>query len=245
MTVGTKLGLGFGLTLGILLAIGWTVHKSTRRLIDDQPLGDSHTFRHRGARAGDDPGERSRERGAWLHHHGAGNLSLADQSKKATLQIRRILSDIQRATHDVVLTIERSSKSVNEAADVVAQTGDTIRVLSEIIADSARAASQIATSANQQSMGTAQIHQAMTDINRATNQNLSATRQMEQAAKDLLTLGGKLCDELDGGARPQHASNCVGASSIKHTRALCAASRTDAFSTHPGYRSPGQRGIWM
>jgi methyl-accepting chemotaxis protein len=118
--------------------------------------------------------------------------ALADQSKKATGQVRQILGEIQKATNGAVMIAEECNKSVNAAMKVITQAGDTIKSLAEIINDSAQAAAQISASASQQASGTAQIHQAMKNINQVTNQNLSSTRQMEQAAKDLNALGGRL-----------------------------------------------------
>jgi methyl-accepting chemotaxis protein len=122
--------------------------------------------------------------------------ALADQSKKATGQVRQILGEIQKATNGAVMIAEECNKSVNMAMKVIAQAGDTIKSLAEIIGEAAQAASQISASASQQASGTAQIHQAMKNINQVTNQNLSSTRQMEQAAKDLNALGGRLRERL-------------------------------------------------
>jgi len=122
--------------------------------------------------------------------------ALADQSKKATGQVRQILGEIQKATHGAVMIAEECNKSVNAAMKVIGQAGDTIRSLAEIINEAAQAASQISASASQQASGTAQIHQAMKSINQVASQNLSSTRQMEQAAKDLNALGGRLRERL-------------------------------------------------
>ncbi len=122
--------------------------------------------------------------------------ALAEQSKRATGQVRTILSEIQKATSSAVMNTEECTKSVNTTSRVIAQAGDSIRSLAEIIDQAAQSAAQIAASAGQQAAGTAQIHQAMKNINQVTNQNLSSTRQMEQAAKDLNTLGGRLRDRL-------------------------------------------------
>jgi methyl-accepting chemotaxis protein len=122
--------------------------------------------------------------------------ALADQSKKATGQVRQILGEIQKATNGAVMIAEECNKSVNTAMKVISQAGDTIKSLADIISEASQAATQISASASQQASGTAQIHQAMKNINQVTNQNLSSTRQMEQAAKDLNLLGGRLRERL-------------------------------------------------
>ncbi len=127
--------------------------------------------------------------------------ALAEQSKKATAQVRRILGDIQKATNSAVMAMEDGTKSVNGAIKVVDQAGDTIRSLTDTIAESAQAALQIAASAGQQAAGMAQIHQAMRNISQVTTQNLASTKQAEQAAQDLNLLGGRLKELLGSYAR--------------------------------------------
>ena len=53
---------------------------------------------------------------------------LADQSKKATAQVRQILGDVQKATGSAVLAAEDGTKSVSGAIKVVNQSGETIRM---------------------------------------------------------------------------------------------------------------------
>lgn len=118
--------------------------------------------------------------------------ALADQSKTATVRVRRILMENQKSTNAAVIGAEEGSKSVDRALETVTQAGDTIRQLEAIIADSARSVAQIAASAGQQKAGMKQIQDAMHDIEQASSQNLSAIRQSEEAAKDLNELGSRL-----------------------------------------------------
>lgn len=118
--------------------------------------------------------------------------ALADQSKKSTTQVRRILGDIQRATHSAVLATEQGTRSVNSAIGVVRGADDAIRMLLETLAEAHQVATQISASANQQVAGMHQIHQAMRDVNQATTQGMASTRQTERAARDLNLLGERL-----------------------------------------------------
>ena len=122
--------------------------------------------------------------------------ALAEQSKKATAQVRQILGDIQKATNAAVMATEDGTKSVNGAIKVVDQAGETIRTLADTINETAQASALIAASATQQAVGMAQIHQAMRNINQVTNQTLASTKQAERAAQDLDSLGTKLKDVL-------------------------------------------------
>jgi methyl-accepting chemotaxis protein len=124
--------------------------------------------------------------------------ALADQSKKATAQVRQILGEIQNATSAAVMVTEQGSKSVNSAIKTVNEAGSTIRTLSDTINEAAQAAAQIAASSGQQVTGMHQIHQAMKHINQASNQNLASTRQAEQAAQNLNHLGMSLKEMVVG-----------------------------------------------
>ena len=118
--------------------------------------------------------------------------ALADQSKKATAQVRQILGEIQKGTNAAVLSTEEVTKGVASAGRVTDQAGQTIRALAETLAEAAQAAAQITASAGQQATGMAQIHQAMRSIDEAARQNLAALRQSEQAAQNLNGLGTRL-----------------------------------------------------
>jgi PAS domain S-box-containing protein len=118
--------------------------------------------------------------------------ALADQSKKATSQVRQILGEVQRATNAAVLSTEEVTKGVNAAARVADQAGETIGALAETLQEASQAAAQIVASAGQQANGMAQVQQAMANIEQVARQNLSATRQSEQAAQNLNALGNGL-----------------------------------------------------
>jgi len=123
---------------------------------------------------------------------------LANQSKKATAQIRQILGEIQKATNGAVLATEEGTKSVNEAERVVNRAGDTIKTLVATADAAAQAAAQIAASASQQATGMAHIHRAMKNIQDVATQNLGATTQAENAARDLNQLAETLRELVKG-----------------------------------------------
>ncbi|MBU8897945.1 chemotaxis protein [Corallococcus sp. H22C18031201] len=118
--------------------------------------------------------------------------ALADQSKKATAQVRQILGQIQKATHGAVMTTEEGTKSVASATRVVTEAGATIQALSDLLTQASLTAAQIAASANQQATGIGQIRQAMHDVNQATQQGLTSARQTERALQDINAMGQKL-----------------------------------------------------
>src|SRR5205823_4163172 len=118
--------------------------------------------------------------------------ALAEQSKRATGQVRQILGEVQKATNAAVLSAEEVTQGVAAALKAGEQAGATIGALAEALADAARAAAQIVASAGQQATGMAQIHQAMKSIDQVAKQNAVATRQAAQVAESLNTLAGRL-----------------------------------------------------
>jgi methyl-accepting chemotaxis protein len=118
--------------------------------------------------------------------------SLADQSKQATAQVRTILNDIQKATSAAVMATEQSSKAVEGGLRQAAEAGQSVRTLSDSIAQSSQAAIQIAASSQQQLVGMDQLAQAMESIKAASIQNANGTKQTEAAAQSLTELGQRL-----------------------------------------------------
>ncbi|MFZ5519405.1 MAG: methyl-accepting chemotaxis protein [Candidatus Zhuqueibacterota bacterium] len=120
--------------------------------------------------------------------------NLADQSKEATIQIRSILSDIQKNSERAVLVTDKGSHLAQEGVEMVHQAGATIQHLAETISQSAQVTLQIVSSSGQQARGIDQISIAMEQINQATNQNVVSVSQMEKAAENLNQLGMRLHD---------------------------------------------------
>jgi PAS domain S-box-containing protein len=118
--------------------------------------------------------------------------SLAEQSKKATAQVREILGEIQQATNAAVLSTEHGTRTASEASSVVTKAGETIQSLSRTLAESAQAATQISAAANQQAAGVGQLNDGIRNIDTVSRQNVEAIRQIEQAAQNLNGLSNEL-----------------------------------------------------
>ena len=123
---------------------------------------------------------------------------LAEQSKKATTQVREILTNIQKSTNDAVMATEESTRSVNSAVDVVNQAGQSIDNLNEVIKEAGQMAAQTSASASQQATGMAQVLQAMQNVDTVTKQTTISTQQVEQAAHDLNAVSEQLRVQVIG-----------------------------------------------
>jgi methyl-accepting chemotaxis protein len=118
--------------------------------------------------------------------------TLAEQSKRATTQVRSILGDIQQATSSAVMVTEQGGKVVDAGSEHTAKAGESIRTLTGSVTESVQAATQIAASSQQQLVGMEQIAQAMESIKLASEQNLAGTKRLEEAAQGLKELGNGL-----------------------------------------------------
>jgi methyl-accepting chemotaxis protein len=118
--------------------------------------------------------------------------TLAEQSKRATAQIRSILGDIQKATTTAVMQTEQGSKAVEEGVRQSLQAGASVQKLADSIVEAAQAATQIAASSQQQIAGMDQIVAAMESIKLASAQNISGIKETEAAARSMQELGHSL-----------------------------------------------------
>jgi methyl-accepting chemotaxis protein len=118
--------------------------------------------------------------------------NLAGQSKQATLQVRNILNDIQKATSAAVMATEQGSKAVESGVTQSMQAGEAIRILGDSSNEAFQAATQIVASSQQQVIGMDQIGMAMQNINQAGTETAVSMIQSEKSARNLHDLGQKL-----------------------------------------------------
>ena len=120
--------------------------------------------------------------------------TLAEQSKGATQQIRRMLEDVQQATNAAVLATEEGSKQAQVGTALIDRAGRTIQALSGVNEDAARMSAQISEAVQQHALSMEQIAIAMNDINAATLQHLNVTQDNQQVARHLQ----ELVEQLNG-----------------------------------------------
>ncbi len=124
--------------------------------------------------------------------------NLADQNRDATIQVREILGEIQRATNSAVMVTEEGSKGVDSGQQRVNKAGDAINELAKAIEDAAMAAMQIAASTRQQTIGMDQLTGAMRTIKHATTETVSSTMQVEASVQRLRDAANRVNEVLKG-----------------------------------------------
>jgi methyl-accepting chemotaxis protein len=118
--------------------------------------------------------------------------SLAEQSRAATVRVKEIITEIQKATNVTVMATEEGTKGVERGVTLAARAREAIEQLARVINESAMTASQVLAGSQQQRTGVDQIALAMQNINQATTQNLVSTRQSGQSAETLNELAQQM-----------------------------------------------------
>ncbi len=133
--------------------------------------------------------------------------SLAEQSKQAVIQVRTILSEIQRASQMAVQAAERSRQTIDAGRQRSVEAGELMQNLAERAVDDAHSSTQVTASSQQQLAGLEQIAQAIQSINEAGNQSTAGTRQVEQQAQHLQQLALELKSLIGAGSDSWHAAS--------------------------------------
>jgi methyl-accepting chemotaxis protein len=120
--------------------------------------------------------------------------NLAEQSREATSQVRRILGEIQGGTNSAVVSTEAGTKKVEIGMGLAEVSGENIRRLSEAIVEAAESARLIANSARQQNAGVQEVADALVAISNATNGAAAGLRQTEAATHELVRLNARMQD---------------------------------------------------
>ncbi len=123
--------------------------------------------------------------------------SLAEQSRQATLQVRTLLSDIQKATAAAVMATEQGAKAVETGGRQTMLAGEAIEKLSGSMDLSAQSASQISASSQEQLIGMDQVALAMESVRQASLHNVESAQQLQTSARSLNDLSHRLRDLME------------------------------------------------
>ncbi len=118
--------------------------------------------------------------------------TLSEQSKTATLQVRDLLSEIQRATNNAVMTTEQGIKVADAGVDSIGRVTEVITQLSNAIENAAQNAFLISASVQQHSVGMQQISSAMQSLRSNAEKTLETSSSSKGAAEELSSLATRL-----------------------------------------------------
>jgi methyl-accepting chemotaxis protein len=105
---------------------------------------------------------------------------LADQSIRATNDVRSILLDVSNAIKTTVSITEQGSARVEEGLKQVREFGDSIRLLSGIVRESGSSARQISAAVSQQNIGISEIFQAVNDMSKMMDETMERLKASDK-----------------------------------------------------------------
>jgi methyl-accepting chemotaxis protein len=121
---------------------------------------------------------------------------LAERCKEATVQVRKIVIDLQKSAQTTVMAAEQGVKAAESGATTAQRSGSAIGALASTVNDASQAAQQIMAAAEQQEAGMDQIAAAIQNIEQSSAQTVAAMQQVERATKDLNELAQRLADTV-------------------------------------------------
>jgi methyl-accepting chemotaxis protein len=121
---------------------------------------------------------------------------LAERCKEATVQVRRIVIELQKSAQTTVMAAEQGVKAAESGATTAQRSGNAIGALASSVTEASQAAQQIMAAAEQQEAGMDQIAAAIQNIEQSSAQTVAAMQQVERATKDLNELAQRLADTV-------------------------------------------------
>jgi methyl-accepting chemotaxis protein len=120
--------------------------------------------------------------------------NLADQSKAATVAVRTILGEIQRATNVVVVATAAGARAAEERSGQAEQAGRVIAELTGVLHQAVQAGQVIAVSAHEQRVGMDQVALAMNEIRDASTAYAEGGDALQRSAAELDVVATALRD---------------------------------------------------
>lgn len=110
---------------------------------------------------------------------------LAEKTMTATKEVEEAINGIQTGTRQNIITVERTTDSLNSATELVRHSGDALMEIVHEITETAAQVSSIATAAEEQSAASEEITRSLEEINRMAESTTSAMQQASHAVSDL------------------------------------------------------------
>ncbi|MBA1332054.1 chemotaxis protein, partial [Candidatus Endoriftia persephone str. Guaymas] len=91
--------------------------------------------------------------------------TLAGRTQESTSEIQAMIEQLQNGTSEAVRVMEESRERAEQSVDQAARTGESLTAIADSVHSITEMNNQIATSAEQQSIATNEIHQHISSIN--------------------------------------------------------------------------------
>ena len=113
---------------------------------------------------------------------------LAESVVDSTSEIESIMTEIQSAANDLVLSTEQELKQVQSGVELANVTGDSLEQILDTIEQTTVAAKEISAATQQQKSATEQVVKAMREVASVAQQTAAGSRQVAGAAEQLANI---------------------------------------------------------
>jgi ABC-type uncharacterized transport system substrate-binding protein len=111
--------------------------------------------------------------------------ALAERSQYSTSQVQEILAQILRGIEDATAVVEEGRRRADAGRSIAGAAGDAIRKLSDAMARSSSAATEIASGTREQAEGVGRITSAVERIARSAEEGAAGITRLETASRSI------------------------------------------------------------
>ncbi|MGL5741649.1 MAG: methyl-accepting chemotaxis protein [Legionella sp.] len=121
----------------------------------------------------------------------------AEQSEQSTVQVQKILDDIQHATEKAVVVTDDGAKTLESGAKLIEKASHVIYTLSTMINEASIASQHIEVAIRQEAVGIEQIVESMNEFNRTTSLFSRWVKEMMNFIHHLDDIAKQLQNDVD------------------------------------------------
>ncbi|SEO50041.1 methyl-accepting chemotaxis protein [Aquisalimonas asiatica] len=118
--------------------------------------------------------------------------TLAQRTQESTVEIQRIIEELQTGTQDAVSVMERSRDSARDTEHKANETGEALESITSGVATMNEMNAQIASAAEEQTATAEDINRNITTIREVVDHTAGDANQTEEAARELTALSDRL-----------------------------------------------------
>lgn len=113
---------------------------------------------------------------------------LAESVVESTSEIGTIMTEIQTAANELVMSTEQELKQVQVGVDLATSTGESLDAILEMVEQTTVAAKEISAATQQQKSATDQVVKAMREVAAVAQQTAAGSRQVAGSAEQLSSM---------------------------------------------------------
>ncbi len=113
---------------------------------------------------------------------------LAESVVASTGEISTIMTEIQRASNELVISTEQELKQIGEGVELGHVTGDSLEQILDMIEQTTVAAKEISMATQQQRTATEQVVKAMKEVAQVAQQTAAGSKQVATSAETLASI---------------------------------------------------------